>query len=116
MHNFRELNVWKKSVELVTRVYQHSIDFPDFEKFRLLQQVCGASVSIPSNIAEGAGRGTNKDFSNFLNYSLGSSFELETQWIVAKNLGYINENQFSDIVNELNEIQAMIIKLKQKLI
>lgn len=116
MHNFRELNVWRKSVDLVTKVYQYTVDFPDYEKFRLLQQVCGASVSIPSNIAEGAGRGTNKDFSNFLNYSLGSSFELETQWIVAKNLGYIDEKQFSVIVTELNEIQAMIIKLKRKLI
>lgn len=62
MHNFKELKVWQKSMVLVTKVYSYSTEFPDFEKFRLLQQVCGSAVSISSNIAEGAGRGSNKDF------------------------------------------------------
>ena len=79
MNNFKELRVWQLSIDLVTKVYSYSKDFPDFEKFRLLQQVCGLAVSIPSNISEGAGRNSKKEFNLFLGYALGSSFELETQ-------------------------------------
>lgn len=115
MHKFKELKVWQRSIELVTAVYDASKDFPDFEKFRLLSQVCGAAVSIPSNIAEGAGRGSNKQFDQFLGYSLGSSFELETQCVVAKNLGYISSDKYEELSNELYQIQGMLIKLKQSL-
>jgi four helix bundle protein len=115
MHHFKDLKIWQKSMIVVTKIYKHSKDFPDFEKFRLLQQVCGSSVSIPSNIAEGAGRGSDKEFIQFLNYALGSSFELETQWKIALELKYISESQFTEVEKDLYEIQSMIISFKNKL-
>ena len=78
MHNFRNLQVWEKGVELAKSVYQLTRDFPDEEKFGLITQMRRCAVSIPSNIAEGSARSTEKDFSRFLSISLGSYFELET--------------------------------------
>jgi len=115
MDQFKKLSVWQKSMDLVTNVYECTKEFPDTEKFRLLTQICGAAVSIPSNIAEGAGRNSNKEFNLFLGYSLGSAFELDTQLTVAKNLGYINKSQYEQIEKELYYVQGMLIKLKKSL-
>ncbi len=79
VHNFRELNIWKFSMETVESVYQIAEKLPSEEKFRLKQQIYGSSVSIPSNIAEGCGNTTNTQFIHYLNMSLSSSYELETQ-------------------------------------
>ena len=75
-HNFRELEIWKESKDLSVRVYKITRDFPKQEVYGITSQICRASVSIPSNIAEGAGRNSNKDFSRFINIALGSAFEL----------------------------------------
>lgn len=97
MHNFRELEVWKKAIELTTLYYKFSKDFPKEEMFGLTSQSRRSLVSIPSNIAEGAGRDTDKQFVQFLSIALASSFEFETQLIVAKNLNYLNQENYHSI-------------------
>lgn len=114
MHNFRELEVWKKAIELTTDYYKLSKDFPKDEIFGLTSQSRRSLVSISSNIAEGAGRDSDKQFVQFLSIALGSSFEFETQLIVAKNLDYMDIENFNSIFNELKHIQNMLVKLINK--
>ena len=90
MHNFRELQVWKDCVGNATFTYQITRQFPKEELFGLTAQMRRCAVSMASNIAEGAGRGTNAQFGHFLDIAIGSTFELETQMIIVKNLGYID--------------------------
>ena len=115
MHNFQELVVWKEAMEVAKMVYKYSRRFPSDERFGLTSQITRAAVSIPSNISEGAGRNTNKDFSHFLSISLGSSYELQTQWILAKELKYIGEIEFTEVTDKLIYVQKMIFKLQKKL-
>ena len=86
MHNYKELKVWQKSMDLTVKVYQLTSMFPDSEKYNLTSQARRSSVSIPSNIAEGAGRHTKADFSRFLDIAYGSSSELDTQLILSHDL------------------------------
>ena len=111
MHNFRELEVWKKAIDLTTLYYKFSKTFPKDELFGLTSQSRRSLVSISSNIAEGAGRDTDKQFVQFLSIALASSFEFETQLIVAKNLEYISNENYDLIFNEMRHIQNMLIKL-----
>ena len=104
-HNFRELNIWKESMTLVEGVYELVTQLPDDEKFGFKSQIRRCSVSIPSNIAEGSGRSTDKDFRRFLDISLSSSYELETQLILATNLFKIDSQE---IQIELQNLQKMI--------
>ena len=106
----KDLEAWKKSIELVTRVYEITKTFPDDEKFGLVSQIRRASVSIPSNIAEGAARNSDKEMLRFIDISLGSIAELETQMIISKNLGYLKQ---SKIYEELNSTAALINGLKK---
>ncbi|MGB3776310.1 MAG: four helix bundle protein [Leeuwenhoekiella sp.] len=85
MNYFKELKVWQKSVELVSQIYSSTKSFPKNKIYGLTSQIRRSAVSIPSNIAEGCGRKTSKDFKNFLSIALGSAFELETQLLIAKN-------------------------------
>ena len=112
MNYFKELKVWQKAIELVTNTYIKSQNFPKEEIYGLTSQLRRCAVSIPSNIAEGCGRNTDKDFNNFLGISLGSAFEFETQLIICKNLGLINQEDFNFLESEIQHIQNMIIKLK----
>ncbi len=112
MNYFKELNVWQKAIELVTETYLKSQSFPKEEIYGLTSQIRKCAVSIPSNIAEGCGRKTDKDFNNFLGISLGSAFEFETQLIICKKLGYIMETDFKFLESEIQHIQNMIIKLQ----
>lgn len=112
MNYFKELKVWQKAIELVTQTYLHTQHFPKEEIYGLTSQIRRCAVSIPSNIAEGCGRKTNKDFSNFLGIALGSSFEFETQLIICKNLGFIQLSDFTFLELEIQHIQNMIIKLQ----
>ena len=91
MNFFKELKVWQKAIELVKNTYLKSQNFPKEEIYGLTSQLRRCAVSIPSNIAEGCGRNTDKDFNNFLWISLGSAFEFETQLIICKNLSFINQ-------------------------
>lgn len=108
MHNFKNLNVWKKSRELVKEVYLLIAKFPADERYGLSSQIKRCSVSIPSNIAEGSGRSSDKDFIRFLKISLGSAYELETQIILALDLQLINEQQFEIISKNISEVQKML--------
>ncbi|HKL37153.1 MAG TPA: four helix bundle protein [Salegentibacter sp.] len=115
MNYFKELKVWQKAIDLVTETYTKSQDFPKEELYGLTSQIRRSAVSIPSNIAEGCGRKTDKDFANFLGISLGSAFELETQLIIAKNLNFMNSEEFKSLENEIHHVQNMIIKLQSTL-
>ena len=115
MHNFKHLDIWIKSKDLVKDIYQTTRSFPNSEMFGLTSQIQRAAVSIPSNIAEGSAKSSNKDFSRFLEISIGSSFELETLFILAFDLGYIDTSCFEDLNIRINEIQKMLIGFKNKL-
>ena len=97
MYNFRELKIWQKSRELVKKVYLTSKDFPVEEQYLLSYQIRRYSVSIPSNVAEGSGRDTDKHFCRFLDIANSSAFELETQILLTQNPGYIS-SEISNII------------------
>lgn len=105
MHDYKKLEVWNESVNLVTEIYVLTNSFPDKEKFGLVNQINRSSVSIPSNIAEGSGRLSQKEFVQFLGYAIASSFELETQLIIAWNLKYMTTKQKEEVIERLNIIQ-----------
>lgn len=115
MHNFKNLVVWQKSIDLTTEIYSITKGFPLEEKYGLTSQIRRAAVSVASNIAEGAGRKSNKEFKHFLTISLGSVFELETQIIVACRLDLIDESKVSDIQLRISEIQKMIFSLERSI-
>lgn len=115
MHNFRELIVWQKSVDLVTNVYRLTRTYPDSERFNLISQMQRSGTSIPSNITEGAGRTSGPLFKNFLSIALGSAYELETQLIISRKLGYITEENSNVILKQITEVQRMIFGLMSTL-
>lgn len=110
MRPHKKLEVWKKALEFVTKIYKVTESFPDSEKFGLISQVRRAAVSIPSNISEGAARSSKKEFIHFLSIAQGSTSELETQLIIANNLGFLRKEDLS-LLDELDEISRMIIGL-----
>lgn len=115
MHDYKKLNVWKESIELITEVYKTTSKFPSTEKFGLVSQINRCAVSIASNIAEGAGRNTDGEFRQFLGTAKGSSYELETQLIVSNNLGYISSEELNDLMEKLGYVQKMIHNLIKSL-
>ena len=114
MHNYKDLVVWQKSIELVSDIYRIISDFPGNERYGLTSQMRRSAVSISSNIAEGSGRKSNKEFANFLSISLGSQYELETQLIISQNLSLLSENSVSAVFERLSEIQKITYKLIEK--
>ena len=115
MRNFRELEIWKRSLELVDKVYEQSKGLPDDERFGLISQIRRSAVSIPSNIAEGCSRRTNKDFARFLEIAIGSSFELETQLLIVQKRKMLEKQNLEPIFNELNQIQKMMNSFRSSL-
>lgn len=113
MRNFRDLDVWKSSVLFVKEIYKITEAFPSNEKYGLTSQISRCAVSIPSNIAEGCSRNSQKDFSRFLQISLGSAFELETQIEIIKELNFISHEKYLDVLAELHVIQRRIQALKK---
>jgi len=111
-HNFRELGIWKDSFILVKEVYILCKDLPDEEKFGLKSQIQRCAVSIPSNIAEGSGRTSDKEFLHFLNIAIGSSYELETQLLLCNELFGI---EVEILITKLQNTQRMIGGLKRKI-
>ena len=109
--NFREYKVWQDAVTFATLVYEVTSKLPWFEKKGLCDQLQRAVVSISSNVAEGAGRPTDADFTHFLDLSLGSANEVETQLLISKNLRYISEEQFCQLTNNLTNIQKQLTGL-----
>jgi four helix bundle protein len=106
MKDHRDLDVWKKSLDLVVKVYELTKKFPKEELYGLTSQIRRSVVSIPSNISEGAARNSDKEFIQFLYISLGSSAELETQIIIAERLGYLKDSKL--ILNELASVKKML--------
>ena len=111
MATHKNLNVWKKSMQLVTLVYQYTKLFPKEELYGLASQMRRAAVSIPSNIAEGYGRASDKELLHFLYISLGSSSELETQIIIAKNLTFLADAEYTQLLELNEEIIRMLTSL-----
>ncbi|OHT45118.1 four helix bundle protein [Flavobacterium tructae] len=115
MSHFRKILVWQKSISLVTKIYKITNRFPKEEMFGLTSQIRRSSISIPSNIAEGSGRESTKEFLRFLFISLGSLFEMQTQLEIAKNIIYINEEEFNLLYEDSREIERMLASLIKKL-
>ncbi len=115
MKTFRDLLVWQKSMDLVTNCYTISADFPTDEQFGLTSQTRRCSISIPSNISEGFGRGTNKDYYRFLTISLGSLFEFQTQVEIAYNLNYISSENFNKLYEDSRELERMLSSFMNKI-
>jgi len=107
MHQYKKLKVWQKAMNLSFMVYGITKAFPNEEKYGLTQQIRRSAVSIPSNIAEGAGRMSEKEFKYFLRVSYGSACELDTQLMIANKMGFVNNEDYNLLLNELYEIQKM---------
>lgn len=119
MHDFQNLKVWQKAMDLALDVYEITKVFPGEEKFELTKQIRRCTVSIASNIAEGAGRNNNGEFNHFLGISNGSCCELQTQLLIAKRLGIADAEKLESLFEEVDIIKKMNSKLqltlKQKL-
>lgn len=115
MNNFRNLLIWQKSMTLVTSIYNSTKAFPKEETFGLTSQIRKCAISIPSNIAEGFGRESHKDYLRFLNISVGSLFELQTQLEIAKNISYLTTEQFNKQYEDSREVERMLISFINKI-
>ncbi len=115
MHNFRQLQIWKEGMEMTKQVYLLLAKFPSSEKFGLISQISRCAVSVPSNIAEGSSRSSNKEFSHFLSIALGSLFELETQLLLAIELEMINRDEMGPIIESIIQLQKKISAFKKTL-
>lgn len=115
MRNFRNFEIWKRSIELSKVIYEVTKLFPSNERFGLTSQIQRAAVSIASNIAEGSSRKSEADFARFLEISLGSAFEVETQLTIAKEIGYLDDINYVKILSEINIIQKQINSLITKI-
>ena len=113
--SFRDLNVWKLSIELVKDIYQVTAKYPPVEIYGLTSQLRRAAISIPSNIAEGQGRNSFKEFKQFIAIALGSLAELETQLIISHEIGYLNREDFSKLSESLDNIRKMLKALASSL-
>ncbi|WP_313385543.1 four helix bundle protein [Chishuiella sp.] len=115
MHKIEDLIIWKKSIELVKQVYLICEKLPQDEKFGLISQIKRSVISISSNIAEGAGRNSNREFIHFLSITNGSSYELMTQIVLCIELDILKKTDTEKVINLINEIQKMNYVFQQKL-
>lgn len=116
MNKYKELTIWKKSMELTKVIYTLTDKFPKDEKFGIISQMRRSSISIVSNIAEGAGRESKKEFCHFLSISNGSSYELQTQLIVAEDIEIVAPEKIKQAIDLIEEIQKMNFALRKKLL
>lgn len=115
VRSYRDLKVWQRGVDLVETIYRLSDAFPDAERYCLTTQVRRAALSISSNIAEGWGRGTRKDYRHFLRIARASLFEVETQLIIAHRLGYLQEETLRSVLRETDAESRMLLSLMRSL-
>jgi len=113
--SFRDLKVWQSGIDLAEEVYRLTQSFPKQEMYGLSSQMQRAAVSIPSNIAEGHGRDSTKEFLHFLSVALGSLFELETQLTLAGRLGYLDKGELENVLSRMDEISRMMRGLQKSL-
>ena len=115
MHNYKNLHIWQEGIQLAKSIYQAVSKFPANEKYGIVSQMTRAAVSIPSNIAEGAGRGTNKEFANFLGIAIGSIFELHTQITICEQVGYFDAETTQQLEQQIILLQQQISAYKQRI-
>ena len=119
METHRDLRVWQQSIEMVTSIYKMTKAFPKDEIFGLVSQMRRAAVSVPSNIAEGYARGTDKEKLHFLRISSGSMSEIETQLMLSLKLGYIGQETYSELSEQITsvwkQLNALISSIKKRL-
>ncbi|NMF61118.1 four helix bundle protein [Pseudanabaena yagii] len=115
MKDFKELKVWQRSHQITLKIYKITSNFPKEELYGLVSQMRRSSSSIPTNIAEGCGRGSDADFARFLQIAMGSASELEYQLLLSVDLGFINQEAYQAINPELIETKRMLNSLLQKL-
>lgn len=108
VHSYKDLIAWQKSIDLVTRVYRCTKGFPKDEAYGLTSQVRRAAVSVPSNIAEGQGRLTTGEFRQFLGHARGSLHELQTQLVIARNLGYLSDAKTEELMECSVEVDRVV--------
>ena len=113
MHNIGKLKIWNASIDLCVEVYEAVANMPNDARYGLSSQIKRSAVSIPSNIAEGAGRDSSPQFNQFLNIAFGSSYELQTQLIISERLNFISKEVNEPILSKLDEIQKMIYVFKE---
>lgn len=115
INSFRDLKVWQASMDVAEEVYKLTREFPKQETYGLSSQIQRAAVSVPSNIAEGNGRDSTKEYVHFLSIAIGSLFELETQLVLAKRLGYLGQEELGTILPKIEEISRMTRGLQKAL-
>jgi len=115
MKNFKELRIWQKGMDIAVNCFKLTEEFPKEEKFGLNIQITRAGVSIPSNITEGSSRSSEKDYARFIEISMGSSYELETQLLIAQRLSYGNQSLLSQTITDVNDEQKMLMGFGNKL-
>jgi four helix bundle protein len=109
MKNFKQLKIWQKGLDIAVQSYKLIESFPKEERFGLSSQMTRTAVSIPSNIAEGSSRSSSKDYNRFIEVSLGSSYELETQALIASAINYGDEKLRTKLLQDIEEEQRMLI-------
>ncbi len=114
-HNYKELKIWLRSRDLVKSVYKLTVQFPKEEFYGIISQARRAAVSVPANVAEGAWRGTDKDFHHFLDIARGSLSELETLMILSNDLEFITTDKLKSILDDIPEIIRMVISFQETL-
>ena len=115
MRDFHKLGIWQRSHQLTLDVYKVSKSFPKDELFGLTSQIRRGASSIPTNIAEGCGRASNKDYAHFLQIAIGSASEVEYELLLAHDLEYINDEAFNKLTSETIAIRKMIIKYQSEI-
>ena len=115
MHNYKNLHIWQEGITLARRIYEVTSHFPANEKFGIVSQMTRAAVSIPSNIAEGAGRNSNKDFVHFLSIAIGSIFELHTQITICEQIGYVTAEEAKELDEQTFTLQQQIYSYRQRI-
>jgi len=115
MKNFKELRIWQKGMDIAVNCFKLTEEFPKEEKFGLSIQITRAGVSIPSNITEGSSRSSEKDYARFIEISMGSSYELETQLLIAQRLSYGNQSLLGQTITDVNDEQKMLMGFGNKL-
>lgn len=115
MNKLNELKIWNKAIDLTVDVYKATASFPSDERFGLTSQSRRAAVSNPSNIAEGAGRNSMKEFNNFLGIANGSSYELQIQLVIANKLEMLDINLLNPLLSQIDELQKITYGFQQML-
>jgi four helix bundle protein len=115
MRNFRELRVWRDSIDYATLVYRITRDFPTAEQYGITRQIRRSVVSVASNIAEGCSRSSDKDFCHFLEIALGSAYEVETQFIIANRTELLGDEKLKESISILQQLQKAITALINKI-